>query len=877
MYDALDYVGNVSTWAQSGSDDEQSNQEWWGLPYYARGFLSNTVLTDFFARVEYRPDSYNTTSFTVSRGPNAVLYGVGQPGGVVNVSRKRPILGADFIDLKLIGNSDGGFRASGDVNQSYFDGKLGMRIAAVGGDISGFRDGDYDKRNGIYGALTYRPIASTTITVTYEDATHDRAIGSNNVFYDGVTPWIEAGSPIYDSTSSGPVPAGIRLSGVRAGSPTYIQGRPDLGVGDYSDSYIGNYWGSGDMQRTSFTEDNAIFDLTDLITGGDSNVKTGFKDLAVFFEQKLMTGMFLELAYNKVEIRNEVNRLSRVHDYIVVDVNKYLPNGELNPFAGVPYLDIQRSEITGQQRDYETMRATYTWTLDFSERNFGRYTLLGMYEEVDEEFILNMYRLQNGDPLPGANSRAQHASNRIRHRVYLNSSITPDGVEAYDMFEWDQAGLESALPSAEWGGAASAPRHEWGDRESWVLALQGDFFKSSKGFDYLSVMYGLRHDNNGVWAGSFSGRNSDNYHAVMNVFETKPSLSTPGYFDGVNDYVSTTEPTILDDNTSSYSILVRPLSNVTLYYNYSDVLIAGTASQVDIYGNVTPPTKGVTDDIGIRVSLLDEKLFASFTYFTTSAENQAINDIHADRLDVIQGLYEAIDGSTGPYQNIREWYFLRDDETTGFEFSLSGKINRTTIRLSVSHQDTVISAIAPRYAQWVSENKSYWESFGRDTPLSVTPDGAKTIGEAVDILENEAGNYQGLIGSAPGTQRDYKVVCTVVHPFDFGRVKNLRLGATYRWESADTIGYALDPVTGLEDASRGFKGDALSRFDAFVSYSPKLFESADLTLRLHVRNLFDDDDLYARQAIDDGSGNPYRTRLQLQTPRTFSLSADLQF
>lgn len=873
MYDALDYVGNVNTWSKSGSDTEESNQEWWGVPYYARGFLSNTVLTDFFARVEYSSDSYSTENFTVSRGPNAVLYGIGQPGGVVNVSRKRPVLGSDFARAKLLFNSDGGYRLSGDVNQSWMAGDLGVRVAAVTGDKKGFRKGDYDEREGLYGALSYRPFAGTTITATFEDATHDRAIGSNNVFYDAVTPWLQAGRPIYDAQSSDPVPAGIRKTGVQRGSPTYIQGRPDLGVMDWSNAYIGNYFPLS--QRTSFNRDTAIFDLTNLITGSDSNVETGYQDLALFVEQKLADNMYLELAYNNVVIDNEVNRLSRVHDYIVVDVNKYLPDGVTpNPYVGVPYLDLQRSEMTGTSREYDSLRATYSWALDLSDRKLGRYNLMGMFEHVEEEYERVLYRLHNGSPLPGANARPQHASNRVRQRVYLNSSITPAGVEAYDMFQWNEAELEAALPAAEWGSVNT--NHDWGDRNSWVIALQGDLFESEKGFDYLSFTYGLRHDDNEVWSATGFARDSATNYMQGPVFDTKPSISTPGFYDVANAYTGEGAPTVLDDYTGSYAVMVRPNSRLTFYYNYSDVLIAGTATEIDINFNPTPPTVGETEDFGVRFDLLQDRLYGSLTYFTTTAKNQAINDFHVDHSDVIRAIYEVVDPNSPYYNNLPQWYSLRDDQTKGLEFALTGAIGNTTGRLAISNQDTVISSQLPIFTAWVEANRAAWEAH-RNEALLTTPDGLSTVGEAINFIDTEVGNYHALEGSAPGTQRKWKVTATAMHRFTEGLFKRWGLGGTVYWESADTIGYATDPATGLDDPDRGFRGDELFRIDAFVSYKTRLFERNDLTLRLHVRNLLNDAGYYGREAIDDGTGHPYRTRLQLREPRTISFSADLTF
>ena len=205
MYDALDYVGSVSTWAKSGGIDENENQVWFSNPYMARGFLSSAITSDFFTQAKAPVDFYNKTSFTVARGPNAILYGIGSPGGIVNSSRKRPLFGKDQSELQFRIDNYGSIRSTLDVSKEISDEKLAVRVAMLYEDREEFLKPAGYLRKGAYGALTYRPFRTTSITVTGEKGSEDRIFQYTTTMYDGITTWINAGMPTFDGIPGNPV------------------------------------------------------------------------------------------------------------------------------------------------------------------------------------------------------------------------------------------------------------------------------------------------------------------------------------------------------------------------------------------------------------------------------------------------------------------------------------------------------------------------------------------------------------------------------------------------------------------------------------------------------------------------------------------------
>ncbi len=139
--------------------------------------------------------------------------------------------------------------------------------------------------------------------------------------------------------------------------------------------------------------------------------------------------------------------------------------------------------------------------------------------------------------------------------------------------------------------------------------------------------------------------------------------------------------------------------------------------------------------------------------------------------------------------------------------------------------------------------------------------------------------------------REYRVNVNTRYAFNEGRFDGLTIGGATRWRSAPSIGFlsALNPVTEKPkfDATRPIEGDETLEFDAFASYKFKeLFgKNIDMTLRLNIRNLFDNRDPVAQEAVDripaDEIGSsppiPVVTRYAPTLPREFILSAKFEF
>ena len=143
----------------------------------------NSSTADFFTDgirddVQYFRDFYNVDRIEVLKGPNAMIFGRGGGGGVINRVTKRSSR-AGFEDFILSGDSEGGFRLTADVNRPLSS-DVGLRINALYEDGDSFRR-HYDlKRYGVNPTVGVQLGDATRIDLSYEYF-HDRRTADRGV------------------------------------------------------------------------------------------------------------------------------------------------------------------------------------------------------------------------------------------------------------------------------------------------------------------------------------------------------------------------------------------------------------------------------------------------------------------------------------------------------------------------------------------------------------------------------------------------------------------------------------------------------------------------------------------------------------------------
>jgi catecholate siderophore receptor len=139
-------------------------------------FFVNGVRDD----VQYYRDLYNLDRVETLRGPNALVFGRGGGGGVINRVTKEAGF-APFREIAVQGGSFGSGRATADIDQPIND-KFAFRVNGLGEYSRSFRDNVSLRRFGVAPTVTFIPDNKTRFTLSYEffhdGRTADRGITS---------------------------------------------------------------------------------------------------------------------------------------------------------------------------------------------------------------------------------------------------------------------------------------------------------------------------------------------------------------------------------------------------------------------------------------------------------------------------------------------------------------------------------------------------------------------------------------------------------------------------------------------------------------------------------------------------------------------------
>jgi catecholate siderophore receptor len=164
MADVIRYVPGVVTAQGEGNRDTAV-------------FRGNSSTGDFYIDgirddVQYYRDLYNIEQVEVLKGPNAMIFGRGGSGGVINRVSKQPAWTA-IREGSLTLGSWSSRRATADVGQAIND-KVAFRVNAMVEDSKSYRNGVQIERSGINPTVAIRAGANTSVVLGYEHFKDDR-------------------------------------------------------------------------------------------------------------------------------------------------------------------------------------------------------------------------------------------------------------------------------------------------------------------------------------------------------------------------------------------------------------------------------------------------------------------------------------------------------------------------------------------------------------------------------------------------------------------------------------------------------------------------------------------------------------------------------
>lgn len=873
-----------------------------------RGLTSSTTTHDFFPT--YLPiDSYNTERYTFTSGPNAILFGSGNPAGGIDTSFKRAQTDRRRGSAELRFDSEDGVRASIDLNQPVWKNKLALRVAGVRAHGEEFRKPNFENTNRTYATLTFAPARWVTFRGWLEDLQINRQPVRNSVVKDRVTPWLAAGSPIFDNKVGATLPANSNTSTAANYSPVFL---PFTGTTATSRQvYV---VGQASPVATSYWTNTVITRGYDTVLSGSDAFDHAVKDDSVFPTYTNITGnglqnrlkgyihggsvelnplknLYIEAGFNEEDYRQRFVEFGDTGaTALLVDANKYLPDGTtLNPNAGRYY--VQGTVASGTAWNHNRNgRATVSYEVDFTQHKgwiswLGRHRIAGLYSK-DRNWRI----LQRSVP------SVTGASAFPYYRVYVDrpDDSKSQGVYSvnipFDLFSGytlPNTGITLSSPFAP-NAVYSAATGGTGDLNTRLLATQHFLLK-----DRVVLTYGKRQDE----ATGYT-----------------PNTSLPGSLVGRYDgFVRASKKTL---HTDLKGAVVHPLSWLSFHYNESNSQNPSSTSALNLDGSLKPSGDGNGKDYGFSLHFFDDRislrynrykslLLEGLSGYRAGAGIGGINPFRDTVYNIEKSVLNAgapLNAAYASYENAvasnaagtsfagREVYDVSSNtRSKGDEVELVANPTRAW-RTSIGFARTESSEtnIATDWFNFITTRLPVWATYAT---APIHNDSSKTVASYINSNVISSWNYiRGQEGRSNPAIRKYRLNATARYTFQSGWLKNAFVGGTYVWRSKAVLGYGTKsvPASQLEfaypglstgnlevaDLSKPYYADPLTQIDGFAGYSRSFLNGKfSWRIQLNVRNLFDDRDRLPQRVDSAGTVQVFN---QVE-PRTFVLTNTISF
>jgi hypothetical protein len=772
----------------------------------------------------------------------------------------------------------------------------------------------------IYGSLTFKPFPTTTIRGWYEDVFIDRVSARNTRVGDSVTPWVEAGRPLFDNSFASPMSSpnatthsvfsrntvrtnvlifgataadvpmmqwGSTGSSVAAGQPVYSVVTKGPGSQPYqigTDSY--NY----SLFDTAISPD----DVSVNGTGSRNQVNAEIKGFML--EQRVGQKLFLELSHNEEDIVNPNIDMVRGNQMrIVADANMYLPDRVTpNPNVGRYYVEgVGRGRMI--RRNTRETRAMASYDLEPAERNkwLGNHRLAAMYQRAHEivggqEFTSR--HVPAGTPYEEALEIYGNTNqvlgnptyNTLRYRAYLSDPAdSATGTTYY--FDMPYNPLEPHTFAD--GSTVYTTENPYGGVNPGQLShslLEGQVFAMQNRFwrDRLVTTFGWRSDR------------------VRSVGNPMPRLGG-----STSAFESILTATLPDDSweytageTTTAGAVFHVMPWFSVFYNQSDTWNVPRLNSHNPDNSTLPGSIGEGHDYGIMLRFLDNRVSLRLNKYksTSGPDNSSFrDDILAPVIAIERTLNEAAQGGLIPAYDAPPGYdpdppntfyyeLTSDKVSTGYEAELVANPARNwRIAINASKSEATESNIGRVWLDFIGQRMPYWAQYSTvQGPGSATT----TLGSRVLDIIQTLNLMRQSDGQATEQARGWRANLVSRYSFSEGRMKGFFIGGGYRWRSKAVIGYRAISVPNdfdfpgvpaeivVPSVNAPVYGDPFTDVEAFTGYSRR-FKWGTWKVQFNIRNLFDDDDIIPQRANTSGDV----TIATIPQPRTFILSTTFTY
>lgn len=761
-------------------------------------------------------DSYNTERLEFARGPNGVLFGDGNIGGVTTTFTKRARLDRSFRNLSARADTYGGYRATLDVNQPV--GKaFAFRLNGLYDHAMSWRDNSRNYRTGVDLAGTWKIDDRTNLRFDVEIGTRDTNVYTTN-YGDASSYW--DGKTVYDGKTT-PVGGGLGRLGTYY---LYIPEVPQAGYSNWAGFYATNGTGVALQPgaRTDITNFPRLpyreFNLQPV----DSVVGLNYYTYSLFVDHRFGDDLFAQIAYNRERNARESHYNETLFADYRIDVNQVMPNGQPNPKFGVPYADVQRN-TQNQSNLVDDLRGLVSYRLEQSWIKESVSVIGGERRDLFDYWQKRLFRVNGTSPNYFA------SDNQYRERRYW------DAPGAYD------EGEPPAISGYSFGYAPTYILKQRKFIDYAQVASTTQFFD-----DRLTLQLGLRYDHFYQTQRSTSGVPTD---PVTGLGQLGGVVYTPGKLPvGVVGGKTVTDVSPVSKNAGAVYFLNRWLG---VYANFSQTFQPPGAGESLIDGRPPGISRSEGYDAGFKLELLDRKVSATIDYYDTKQDDRL--DFRNTRTTEINRIWTNLsrsDLATVAYRDTQTY------EGTGYEFDLTANPTRSiALMANFALPKTKAINLRPGLRAYFDQHIAEWQAAANDAS---NPNHTQ-IQSDIDAIRGD------ISGSVPGVtlNNTYKYTGNVYATYTFrtGTLKDLQIGAGANLRGRSKIGNTLaSPFDYLY-------GDSYAVVSANMSYRRR-FGAVVAKFQVNVTNLFDEDKLVYTGTQDYRAGGLSANPL-VRTPAFF--------
>jgi len=802
-------------------------------------------------------DTFNVDRIELDLGPNSILFGVGNLGGVLVSYTKKPVFNKDFDELDLSVTSYGGARASLDVNELasiWHKDDLGIRVNLMADRDEDWRKEDEIKSWGASVATTFNisKLSSVRFDVEgYENITPQYAENLNDQYsqWNGQTAsptWgVAPSSGNYQSMAEWGGPSSFQLWIPSEGTlMNWGAGFRGTGLGDgpfYTTAVLRpnayalqnpGYWPAG--TGTEILPALPSRDFTVGPTDGTNTVK--YYTLTAYFDQEINSNCEFELsAYRYADTEESKNFESP--DNVSVDINKQMPNGMPNPEFGQLYADMFLDKQI-QDHSANEFRGQINYHFDTNLFNIPVKEWLSV--SGGELYHLLLTREYNGS----------YANYPL---AWNNNNWTQDMIWAREYFN-SNPNTAINLPSS-WGGQPivyQALPFNWFDH---------DLSEQTK---YLGAVSQTR-----LWDDRLNftlGARRDDYSSVL-LQSVRPPFGLPypqGYsFENDSGY------------TYSAGFVGKITKQLSVVYNFSeDLTPIGGGTSPSVFGTHFGAATGKENSAGLRFSTDDGRYYITTDYYEDKSHGRVSNDNIG-----IQGIwndyYKAggtatdlgpagiLSGTAPNYQTQFNYADTEDLKDTGYEISaVANPTPNWRFQASYAIPKSVEDNDLPNDRLYFAEHLAEW--------TTIANGGTSLDGNVKEDLLNAQTTLTNT--SIPAeNQGVVKSTFNVVGAYTF----------TNTWARGLTLGAGATALGAQETSTGGtLFSPGYTTYIAFIKYSTSYHAMGRkilVTYQLNVDNLTNNQNLVFTGYNTNSSGSVQGTNYYFLQPRKFTASLATRF